>query len=147
MMLKWVVNRMSKIMKTMVTTLVILMLGGAIVLVVILNVDKDQSDGNQSVDEIVKYSYETPEITTDLEDGSFVRIQFQIVTDGKKARNEIAKRDFQLKNILIKELATMSEEVFKTGLDELEGVLVERLNELMTTGDVTEVYTIHKVLQ
>ncbi len=135
-------------MKTMVTTLVILILGGAIALVVILNMDEDGNpDGAQSVDELVKYSYETPELTTDLEDGSFVRIQFQIVTDGKKARDEISKRDFQLKNILIKELAEMDEEVFSTGLDELEEDLVERLNELMTTGDVTEVYTINKILQ
>lgn len=135
-------------MKTMVTTLVILILGGAIALVVILNMDEDGNpDEAQSVDELVKYSYETPELTTDLEDGSFVRIQFQIVTDGKKARDEISKRDFQLKNILIKELAEMDEELFKTGLDELEEDLVERLNEVMTTGDVTEVYTINKILQ
>lgn len=139
---------MSKLMKTMVTTLVILILGGAIALVVILNMDEDGNpDEAQSVDELVKYSYETPELTTDLEDGSFVRIQFQIVTDGKKARDEISKRDFQLKNILIKELAEMDEELFKTGLDELEEDLVERLNEVMTTGDVTEVYTINKILQ
>lgn len=139
---------MSKLMKTMVTSLSILLLGGAIVLVVILNMDdEDNPDGIQTVDEIVKYSYETPEITTDLDDGSFVRIQFQIVTDGKKARDEISKRDFQLKNILIKELATMDEEVFKSGLDELEVNLVDQLNELMTSGDVTEVYTINKILQ
>lgn len=132
----------------MVTTLVILILGGTIALVVILNMDDDGNpDEAQSVDELVKYSYETPEMTTDLEDGSFVRIQFQIVTDGKKARDEISKRDFQLKNILIKELAEMDEEVFKSGLDELEEDLVERLNEVMTTGDVTEVYTINKILQ
>ncbi|HLR14539.1 MAG TPA: flagellar basal body-associated protein FliL [Bacillota bacterium] len=138
---------MSKLMKTMVTSLAIVVIGGAIALVVILNMDDDNQAEAQSVDEIVKYSYETPEITTDLEDGSFVRIQFQIVTNGKKAREEISKRDFQLKNILIKELATMDEEVFKTGLDELEDSLTDRLNELMTTGNVTEVYTIHKILQ
>lgn len=134
-------------MKTMITSLVIVLMGGAIALVVILNIDDEQKVDAQSVDEIVKFSYETPEITTDLEDGSFVRIQFQIVTNGKKAREEISKRDFQLKNILIKELATMDEEVFKTGLDELEDSLADRLNELMTTGNVTEVYTIHKILQ
>jgi len=138
---------MSNLMKTMVTSLAIVVIGGAIALVVILNMDDDNQAEAQSVDEIVKYSYETPEITTDLEDGSFVRIQFQIVTNGKKAREEISKRDFQLKNILIKELATMDEEVFKTGLDELEDSLTDRLNELMTTGNVTEVYTIHKILQ
>src|SRR5699024_2539216 len=120
---------MSKLMKTMVTSLAIVVSGSVIVHVIILNMDDDNQAEAQSVDEIVKYSYETPEITTDLEDGSFVRIQFQIVTNRKKAREEISKRDFQLKNILIKELATMDEEVFKTGLDELEDSLTDRLNE------------------
>lgn len=147
MILKKVISQMSKLMKTMVTSLTIVIIGGAIALVVILNTDDEQHVVAQSVDEIVKYSYETPEITTDLEDGNFVRIQFQIVTNGKKAREEISKRDFQLKNILIKELATMDEEVFKTGLDDLEDSLTDQLNELMTTGNVIDVYTIHKILQ
>lgn len=138
---------MSKLMKTMVTSLIILTLGGAIVLVVLLNMDDKNDNGDQTVDEMIRYSYETPEITTDLEDGSFVRIQFQIVADGRKAREEISKRDFQLQNILIKELAQMDEEHFKEGLDELEDRLSDHLNELMTTGTITEVYTVSKILQ
>lgn len=140
---------MSRVMKTMLTTIIILVLGGATALVILLLTEDTQADTNEelSVDDMVRFSYETPEITTDLEDGSFVRIQFQVVTDGRKAAEEISKRDFQLKNILIKELATMDEEIFTTGLDELEEQLVERLNELMTTGNVTEVYTINKILQ
>lgn len=145
--LKKVIVQMSKRMRTIVSSLAIVIIGSAIAIVVMLNMDDDQHANAQSIDEVVKYSYETPEITTDLEDGSFVRIQFQIVTNGKKAREEISKRDFQLKNILIKELATMDEEVFTTGLEELEDRLIERLNELMTTGNVTDVYTIHKILQ
>ena len=70
------------------------MLGGIITYVVVTNAKADP------IEDLVKYSYETPEITTDLQDGGFVRIQFQIVTDGKKAKSEIASRDFQLKNIL-----------------------------------------------
>ena len=49
-----------------------------------------------------------------------MRVQFQIVTNGKNAKEEISQRDFQLKNILIKELATMTEEDFKSGLTDLE---------------------------
>src|SRR5690625_6251880 len=80
----------SKLVKLMLTSLVIIMLGGIITYVVLTNAKADP------IEDLVKYSYETPEITTDLQDGGFVRIQFQIVTDGKKAKNEIASRDFQL---------------------------------------------------
>lgn len=132
----------------MITSLVILLVGAVVALVVVLNVNGKSEEGDsQTIDDIVEYSYESPEITTDLEDGTFVRIQFQIVTDGKKAKEEIAKRDFQLKNILIKELATKSEEDFKAGLSELEQTVKTKLNELMTEGKITEVYTINKILQ
>lgn len=140
---------MSTLMKTMLTSIVIILLGGVTAFVALYVADEKQADGNEepTVDDMVRFSYETPEITTDLADGHFVRIQFQVVTNGTDAQEEIAKRDFQLKNILIKELATMNADVFTTGLDELEVVLVDRLNELLTTGDVTDVYTISKILQ
>ncbi|WP_156289071.1 flagellar basal body-associated protein FliL [Oceanobacillus salinisoli] len=139
---------MSRLVKVMLTSLVVLLIVTIVALVVVLNVTnaKNQSD-EPSIDDMIEYSYESPEITTDLEDGSFVRVQFQIVTDGKDAKDEISKRDFQLKNILIKELATMTEEDFKSGLPELEDNLKEKINELMTEGTVVDVYTIDKILQ
>lgn len=140
------VGKMSKLMKAMITSLVVLLLGGTVALVIVLNVQSDKSEA-KTIDKIVEQSYETPEITTDLEDGSFVRIQFQILTDSKDAKDEISKRDFQLKNILIKELAKMNEEDFKGGLTELEAVIQKELNEVMTQGEITKVYTISKILQ
>ncbi|ASN07384.1 flagellar basal body-associated protein FliL [Virgibacillus necropolis] len=138
----------SGLVKTMVTSLVILLLGGVIALVVVLYVSGDDKNGDaQSIDEIVEHSYQTSEITTDLEDGSFVRIQFQVVTDSKDAKEEIAKREFQLKNILIKELSKMHAEDFKSGLGNLEDVVQLKLNELMIDGKITDVYTISKILQ
>ena len=132
----------------MVTSLVVILVAGIIALVLILYFTTNKSTGEAlTIDEIAKYSYETPEITTDLEDGSFVRIQFQIITDGKKAYEEVSKREFQIKNILIKELAIMDEESFKSGLTELESTLQTKLNELMTEGNITDVYTISKILQ
>ena len=50
-------------------------------------------------------------------------------------------------NILIKELAVMNEEDFKEGLTELETAIKDRLNEVMTEGTITDVYTINKILQ
>nr|WP_262985638.1 flagellar basal body-associated protein FliL [Virgibacillus halodenitrificans] len=126
----------------------ILLIVAIAALIVVLNISGDKDEGKaESIDKIVEYAYETPEITTDLEDGSFVRIQFQILTDGKDAKEEISKRDFQLKNILIKELATMNEEKFKTGLTDLEAEVKTKLNAVMTEGKITNVYTVSKILQ
>ena len=142
------VKTVSKLVKTMITSLISIVVIGGVAIIVILNLPgNNDKSGAQTIDDIVEYSYETPDITTDLKDGSFVRIQFQFITDGKKAKEEIEKRDFQIKNTLIKELAKMDEEDFKTGLDSLEETLKDRLNEVMTEGKITAVYTISKVLQ
>lgn len=132
--------------KTMVTSLVIILLGGTVAAVIILNVTGESSEA-ESIEKVLEYSYETPEVTTDLHDGSFVRIQFQILTDGKDAKKEISSREFQLRNILIKELAVMDEEDFEAGLSDLEDALKTKLNEVMTKGEITDVYTINKILQ
>lgn len=132
----------------MITSIAVLAVIGIAAFVVVWYINGDNNNGEaMSIKKIKKYSYETPEITTDLEDGSFVRVQFQIVTNGKDAKEEISQRDFQLKNILIKELATMKEEDFKSGLTDLEEKIKNKLNELMTTGKVTDVYTTNKILQ
>ncbi|WP_284139958.1 MULTISPECIES: flagellar basal body-associated protein FliL [unclassified Virgibacillus] len=139
---------MNKMVKMTITSLISLLFIATVAAVIILNLigNNNRSDA-QTIDDIVEYSYETPEVTTDLEDGSFVRIQFQILTDGKDAKKEISKREFQVKNILIKELAKMNEEDFKTGLSDLEDVVQSKLNEVMKDGKITDVYTINKILQ
>ena len=139
---------MNKFLKVTLLSLVIIILIGAVAAVIVINVlDKKNENGEPSIDEIIEYSYQTPEITTDLSDGSFVRIQFQIVTDNKDAKEEIEKREFQVKNILIKELATMDEEAFKSGLSNVEDILKVELNKVMTEGSIIDVYTISKILQ
>ena len=128
--------------------LVVLLLGGTVATVVFLNIGgKNEKEAKASITDMVEYSYETPEMTTDLEDGSFVKIQFRIITDGKNARKEIEQREFQIKNILIKELGTLNEQQFKSGLPELENKMKVKLNEVMQDGKVTDVYTVNKILQ
>ncbi|AUJ26675.1 MULTISPECIES: flagellar basal body-associated protein FliL [Virgibacillus] len=139
---------MNKLVKTMLTSLTVILIIGISAFVVVQYVNSDEQSGKtSSIDKMEEYSYETPEITTDLKDGSFVRIQFQIITDGKDAKEEIEKRDFQIKNILIKELATLEEKDFQSGLNDLEKHVKTKLNEVMTTGKITDVYTISKILQ
>lgn len=95
------------------------------------------------------YSYETSEITTNLKDGTFIRIQFQIIVNSKQAHKEIAERDFQLKNITIKELTKIEEEDVKTeeNIAKLESSLKTKLNDLLNEGEILEVLTTNKILQ
>lgn len=139
---------MNSLLKTMIISLTIIIIAGIAGVIVFLNFTGESTKGEPlSIDEINEYSYETPEVTTDLKDGKFVRIQFRIVADGKKALKEVEKREFQIKNILIKELAVMTEDDFKTGLTDLETTMQSKLNDVMTDGAITDVYTVSKILQ
>ncbi|KGP73995.1 flagellar basal body-associated protein FliL [Pontibacillus yanchengensis] len=138
----------SRLFKSMVTVLVVITIVGIVALILVLNTSgKEDANANPTIDQIVENSFETEELTTDLKNDRFVRIQFRIVTTGKDAKEELQKRDFQLKNILIKELSKMEENEFKSGVANLESMLKLRLNELLAEGKVTDVYTIKKVLQ
>lgn len=140
---------MNRLAKTMITSLIILIIVGIIAVGVIFYImnDKTSSGEERSIDELNEYSFTTPEVTTDLKDGRFVRIQFQLVTDGKKSLKEVEKREFQIQNILIKEMSVMTEDDFQTGLSDLETALQMELNEIMTDGKITDVYTINKIMQ
>ncbi|GEN30435.1 flagellar FliL protein [Cerasibacillus quisquiliarum] len=140
---------MNKFLKIMLTSFIgLIFVVGVAVVIVLYILDKEETkEDEMSINEIVEYSYETPEVTTDLDDGTFVKIQFQILTDGKKAKEELEKREFQIKNILIKELSHMDEAHFKEGLSDIEGLLKEKLNEVMIDGKITDVYTISKITQ
>src|SRR5699024_7242193 len=98
------VKQMRSTTKIMMTSLIVILLLDIIALLMMLYVTGDEAKSeSRTIEDMVEYTHETPEITTDLEDRSFVRIQFQTITDSKEAKDEISKRDFQLKNILIKE--------------------------------------------
>src|SRR5690625_4906868 len=140
---------MSRALGTFIVSLSIIIVIAAVVTGVFFFVSKGDSSANNelSIDDMNDYSFETAELTTDLSDGRFVRIQFRIITDGKKALKELEKRDFQIENILIKEISRMNEEDFTTGLNNVEQTLQDSMNEIMTDGKITEVYTVRKILQ
>lgn len=133
----------------MLTSIIILLLLVIIGIVVFI---KQQEDVIESIEDVPlskleEFSHETPEITTDLKDGSFVRVQFQLVANSKQGQKEIIQREFQLKNILIKELAKMEEEDFKSELTQLENEVMKKINEVMESGQVLDVFTTMKILQ
>lgn len=139
---------MSKVLKITAISVASLLAIAMITVVVVLYFNNNNIESKElSIDEMNEFSYETPEVTTDLKDGVFVRIQFQLIMDSKASLKEIEKREFQIKNILIKELAVMTEEDFNVGLADLEKVLQQKLNEIMTEGTIKDVYTISKIMQ
>ncbi|WP_225228607.1 flagellar basal body-associated protein FliL [Bacillus sp. PS06] len=95
-----------------------------------------------SIDEVLAATVEVPEITTKLLSNDYLRISFNIQTDSKKAKEELEKRQFQVKNLIIKELSDMRSEEFKGegGIATLESKLEGRINELMQEGKVVKVY-------
>ncbi|CDQ19736.1 flagellar FliL protein [Halobacillus karajensis] len=134
--------------KVMAMTLSTLTILGMVALVLVFQLDgKSEADSERTIDEIREASFLTEEITTDLQNGDYVRISFRIVTDSKASMEELKKRDFQVQNVLLKELAPMDTETFQSGLGDLEEKVKLKLNEFMSEGKVTEVYTVNKVLQ
>ncbi|MDP4107901.1 MAG: flagellar basal body-associated FliL family protein, partial [Bacillota bacterium] len=77
------------------------------------------------------------------------KMSFKIQTDSKDAKNELTKRDFQIKNIMIEELSDTKEEDLqgKAGKVKLEETLKERINKIMQDGKVVQVYITASLLQ
>lgn len=132
----------------MLIILVTITLFGVILVVLLTQLNKEKPDG-PTIDEIIESSVDIPEITTNLADGSFVRITLKIQASDKKAGEELSKRDFQVKNIVIQELSEMEEKALegKQGKILFQDAIKSQVNELMQEGEVTQVYITSYVLQ
>jgi len=139
----------NKLLTVMLIILVSITLIGVVLFVVITQMNKQSSTLEPSIDDILESSVDIPELTTNLADGQFIRIELKIQTDSKKAAEELTKRDFQTKNIIIEELAEMTEENLKgkEGIVLLESTIKARLNELMQEGEVQQVYITSYIIQ
>lgn len=139
----------NKMINIMIIILVVIALSGVVAYFVITNVTKVDSPKEPTIDEILEQSIDTEEITTNLNDGHYLVIQLKIQTDNKKAKEELEKRTFQIKNILIQELSSMKSEQFtsKEGLLEVEELLKMRLNEIVQEGTVEKVYITNRLVQ
>jgi flagellar protein FliL len=138
----------NKLLTIMLIMLVTITLIGVIVVVLLTQLDKGATSG-PTIDEIVESSVDIPEITTNLADGSFVRLSLKIQASDKKAGEELLKRDFQVKNIVIQELSEMESEALegKQGKVTFQNAIKSQMNELMQHGEVTQVYITSYVLQ
>ncbi len=139
----------NKLLTIMLIILVTITLIGVIVVVLLTQLDKGTAKTGPTIDEIVESSVDIPEITTNLADGSFVKITLKIQASDKDSGEELLKRDFQVKNIVIQELSEMEKESLegKQGKVAFQNAIKSQVNELMQSGEVTQVYITSYVLQ
>lgn len=129
-------------MNTMFVLLTAILLVGAVITILILKKDQSHERKEPSIDEVLKVSVAVPEITTNLITNDYVKISFTVQTDGKKAKEEFQKRDFQIRNLIISELSEMNAADLqgKEGKKILEEAMKTKINELMQDGKVVKVY-------
>ena len=129
--------------------LVSIVLLGMIAVYIWVNHEESSSDKEPTIDEVMKYSVEIPEITTNLSDRTLIRVSYMMETNNKKAKEELDKRIFQVNDIVIKELSGMKADQLndKNGKIAFENKLKNRVNELMQEGKVVQIYTTSSILQ
>ena len=141
----------NKLLSITLIILVTITLIGGIALVLIWQFNKD--DGNRaeepSIDAIIEASVDIPEITTNLASRQFIQISLKIQTDSTEAAEELAKREFQVKNAVIHELSELTSEDLegKDGKMAFEELLKSILNTDMQSGDIEHVYIVSYIIQ
>ncbi|MGO4887773.1 flagellar basal body-associated protein FliL [Anaerobacillus sp. MEB173] len=140
----------NKLVKIMLIILIALTLIGVTALVVINYFSSTSDEPKElTIEEVIELSVDTQEITTNLLSNDYIRIKFKIQTDNKKAKVELEKRDFQVNNIIIRELSGMESTDFEgpEGLQQLEDNLKVMINEILQNGKVVQVYTTSIIVQ
>lgn len=102
-----------------------------------------------SVEELHELSVETGDITTNLQDNRYVVVNFTIVCENKKVKDEINKGMFLVKNEIIRALSSLSVDELSTeeGINALEARLTMGFNSFLQKGEVVRVVTTTKLFQ
>ncbi|OZI11556.1 flagellar basal body-associated protein FliL [Bacillaceae bacterium SAS-127] len=139
----------NKLLTIMLVLLTVILLVGTVAIIIILKSSGEGSAKEPTIDEVIESSVDIPELTTNLASDDYIRISFKIQTDSKDAMKEMTKRDFQAKNIIIKQLSEMKAEELKgsKGKEQLTEKLKMELNEIMQDGKVLEVYITSYIIQ
>lgn len=133
----------NKLLTIMLIILVTITLIGVVALVVVTQFSKDSITASApSIDEIIEQSVDVEEFSTNLADNHFVQLTLKIQTDSTDAAEELTKRDFQTKDILIEVLSEMTSEDLegKKGKELLTNTLKAKFNSFMQDGEVQKVY-------
>lgn len=138
----------NKLMMIMIILLVAITLVGAVAVVVVMKFTGNDSK-EPTIDQVIESSVDIPQMTTNLASGDYLRISLKVQTDSKKAKEELQKRDFQVKNIVVEELSEMKSDDLKgkEGKIKFQETLKKRINSLMQDGKVVQVYITEALLQ
>lgn len=141
----------NKMLTIILIILVTVTLIGGIVLALLWQFNKGENteEKEPTIDEVVEASVDIPEITTNLANRQFIRISLKIETDSKEAAEELAKREFQVNDIIIQELSEISGEDLegKAGKQSFQETIKALINPLMQEGEVKQVYFVTYIIQ
>ncbi|ANF36564.1 flagellar basal body-associated protein FliL [Bacillus velezensis] len=95
-----------------------------------------------TIDEVVAATVSVDDITTNLKSDSIIRIGIKLETDSAKAKEELEKRDFQVKDNIISILADTSAGEIEgdKGREAFKQSLKEKVNSYLQEGKVQKVY-------
>ncbi|MBY8912186.1 flagellar basal body-associated protein FliL [Bacillus sp. YC2] len=130
----------KKLVIIMLIILVVLAgLGAAAYFVVSGNSEKDKKP---TIDEVVAATVSVDDITTNLKSNTIIRIGIKLETDSSKAKEELEKRDFQVKDNIISILADTSADKIEgdKGREAFKDTLKEKINSYLQAGKVQKVY-------
>lgn len=101
-----------------------------------------------TADEREQYSVDTGEITANLLTRNFIIVRFTVITDSKKAKDELTKRLPQVNQIINKTMADLSPDDLKgsAGINKLEATIMNHISAIMQEGKIVEVNTTKIVL-
>ncbi|KGR73900.1 flagellar basal body-associated protein FliL [Ureibacillus sinduriensis] len=141
----------NKLLTVMLIILVSITLIGVVIFVLLTQFNKQSTAETHepSIDEIIEASVDVTEITTNLADNRIIMLSLKIQTDSVEAAEELTKRDFQTKNLVITQLSEMAEDDLKgkEGKTTFESTVKSQLNELMQEGKVQQVYITSYIIQ
>lgn len=102
-----------------------------------------------SADDMVAFTMDTGDITTNLLTNNYIIIRFSITADSKEAKEELTKRTAQVNQIIIKTLAGLSPDDIKgtEGLNKLEAKIMNQISSILQEGKIVQVITTKRVLQ
>lgn len=139
----------NKMIATSITIILGIVLVGAIAIIIINKMDTKKEAAEPTIEEVVENSLDVPEITTNLKDNHFIKIALKIETNNKKAKEELEKRDFQVKDSVIEELSEVSSNDLKgrKGKEILTNTLKTKIDHYLQNGNVVKIYITSYVIQ
>jgi len=102
-----------------------------------------------TAEELLKYTVEVEEITTNLHGKGFAQLKFQLQADSTKAKDELQYRKIQIRHLIIQTLSSVTLEDLKgeKGIAKLEQSVQSQINQMMESGHVLKIFSTKLLLQ